>query len=87
MLRIEIWVDDDGVIARYNLSYINPLRYPHDNGRVLGYDNAHGRHHRHLMGKVTTVDFRDFAQLERRFCAEWHGLMKEKEIAKNSYPS
>jgi hypothetical protein len=78
MLRIEIWVDDDGVITRYNLSYINPLWYPHDNGRVLGYDNAHGRHHRHFMGKVSTVNFRDFAQLERRFRAEWHALMKEK---------
>jgi hypothetical protein len=83
MLQSEIWVDDNGVIVRYNLAYVNPLWCPHDNGRVLGYDNAHGQHHRHFMGEVTTVTFRGFAQLEKRLRTEWQAFMKEKEIAKN----
>lgn len=82
MLRREIWVDDAGRVTRYNLAYINPLWYGGDNGRVLGYDNAHGRHHRHFMGAVTPVSFSGFAQIENRFQIEWQGLMEEKN-AKN----
>lgn len=37
MLRREIWVDGRGRVVRYNLAYINPLIYPRDHGRVLGY--------------------------------------------------
>jgi hypothetical protein len=85
-LRSEIWVNDDGVIVRYNLAYINPLWCPYDNGRVLGYDNAHGRHHRHFVGAVTTVAFTGFTELETRFRAEWNAFIKEKRIAKNSNP-
>jgi len=47
MLRREIWADRQDQVARYNLAYINPLIYADDNGRVLGYDSAHGQHHRH----------------------------------------
>lgn len=83
MLRREIWVDDEGQVTRYNLAYINPLWCSHDGGRILGYDNAHGRHYRHHMGEVTAVSFVSFAQIERRFQAEWQALMSEKRYAKN----
>ena len=53
MLRREIWIDGEGRVARYNLAYINHLIYSGDNGRVLGYDSAHGIHHRHFMGKTS----------------------------------
>lgn len=42
-----------GKMWRYSLVYINPAIYARDNGRVLGYDNAHGYPHRHLFGKIT----------------------------------
>jgi hypothetical protein len=32
------------------------LIFSGDNGRVLGYDNAHGEHHRHYRGEVEAVD-------------------------------
>ena len=57
ILRREIWVDRRGRVVRYNLAYVNHLIYAGDNGRVLGYDSAHGRHHRHYRGKITTVRF------------------------------
>ena len=58
VLRREIWIDGKGRVARYNLAYVNPLIYAGDNGRVLGYDSAHGQHHRHYKGKVTLREVR-----------------------------
>jgi hypothetical protein len=63
--------------VRYNLAYINHLVHAGDNGRVLGYDSAHGRHHRHYKGKTTMVSFESFQQIEARFQKEWTILVKE----------
>jgi hypothetical protein len=79
MLRREIWVDVSGKVVRYNLAYIDPIRYPYDNGRVLGYDNAHGEHHRHFFGEVTSVSLTSFAQIERRFERDWQALVRDKD--------
>ena len=83
MLRREIWVDPSDKGVRYNLAYINHLVYAGDNGRVLGYDSAHGRHHRHYRGIVTTVGFESFQQIEARFQKEWNRLAKEVRHAEN----
>ncbi len=83
MLRREVWVDSVGRVARYNLAYINHLIYAFDNGRVLGYDSAHGRHHRHYKGKVSIVSYERFEQIETRFEREWSKLVKELKYAKN----
>lgn len=83
MLRREIWVDRRGLVARYNLAYINHLIYAGDNGRVLGYDSAHGYHHRHYRGKVTAVRFESFEQIEARFQREWNRLVKEVKHAED----
>ena len=48
-------------------NYLNLARIHHgihqgDNGRVVGYDNAHHAHHRHYLGKVepgNLVSFED----------------------------
>lgn len=71
MLRRELWVDRNGRVVRYNLAYINHLIYAGDYGRVLGYDSAHGRHHRHYKGRVTEVQFENFEQIQTRFEKEW----------------
>jgi hypothetical protein len=77
ILRREIWVDRRGRVVRYNLAYINHLVYAGDDGRVLGYDSAHGEHYRHCRGQVTTVRFESFGQIEARFQREWSRLAKE----------
>src|SRR5260370_18549147 len=77
MLRREIWVDGSGHVVRNNLAYINHLNYAGDDGRVLGYDSAQGYHHRHYRGKVTTIRFGSFEQIEARFQREWNRLAKE----------
>ena len=77
MLRREISVDGHDRVIRYNLAYINHSIYDGDNGRVLGYDSAHGYHHRHCRGQVTMVRAKSFEQIEARCQKEWHQLVKE----------
>ncbi len=76
ILRREVWVDASGKVSRYNLAYINHGISPVDNGRVIGYDNHHGRHHRHDMGRVETVEFTSFEEIEARFESEWLKISK-----------
>ena len=71
VLRREVWVDKQGKVVRYNLAYINHKFFQSDNGRVVGYDNAHGFYHRHLMGVVEPVKFKNFEDIEERFQADW----------------
>ena len=71
ILRREVWVDSKGKVVRYNLAYINHDIFRGDNGRVVGYDNAHGVHHRHYKGKAGAVDFLSFEDIEERFEADW----------------
>ena len=53
-LKEEVWFEEGQVIA-YNLAYINLKRCHVDHGRALGFDNSHGYHHRHFMGRVEAV--------------------------------
>ena len=78
ILRREIWVDAAGKVTRYNLAYINMLIHSGDNGRVVGYDNAHGYHHKHYFGVVTPVAFVNFDAMEEQFQADWLALKTPK---------
>lgn len=77
-LRREVWVDERGRIVRYNLAFINHSLFQSDNGRVVGYDNRHGYHHRHYFGMVEAVAFESFEQIEARFEADWLALRSGK---------
>lgn len=73
-LRREVWVDRAGKVTRYNLAYINHRIHAGDNGRVVGYDNAHDGHHRHYFGIVEAVAFISFEDIEKRFEQDWIAL-------------
>lgn len=78
-LRREVWVDlKSGKVTRYNLAYINHNIFTGDNGRVIGYDNAHGHHHRHYFGNVEPVDFVSFEDTEMQFEKDWTALRSGK---------
>jgi hypothetical protein len=77
IIREEVFVDDAAVVVKYNLVFIHLGICQQDNGRVLGYDNAHGRHERHWMGSVQTVGFTSYEKTMRRFLDEVEAL-KEK---------
>jgi len=75
VLKEEVWFEGDQPV-RYSLAYINPRVCGLDNGRVLGYDNAHDYHHRHFMGKVTDIEFESYAAIVDRFESELHELWR-----------
>jgi hypothetical protein len=78
-LREEVWQTSDGMVTKYNLAYVNALRCGADNGRVLGYDNSHGRHHRHLMGREEPVEFESYEKPAVRFQAEVLELWRQED--------
>lgn len=73
-LRRELYVDENGKVTRYNLAYINHATCAVDNGRVIGYDNAHNYHHRHYFGTVEPVEFVSFEDTEARFEQDWRAV-------------
>ena len=77
-LRREVWVDARGRVTRYNLAYIHHRLHSGDNGRVIGYDNAHGYHHRHTFGRVEAIEFVCFEDIEARFEGDWIALRKKR---------
>lgn len=66
-----------GKLWRYSPVYINPAINSRDNGRVLGYDNAHGYPHRHLMGKITLEQTMSWPEVRDRFRREWREIAKQ----------
>jgi len=68
ILKIEVWENEKGKIVKYSMAYINHLVFSDDNGRVIGYDNAHNSHHKHYLGEITEVsDFISYQDLVDRF--------------------
>ena len=65
---------DRAVPPRYSFAYINPRICSLDNGRVLGYDNRHGDHHRHFMGIRSEVTFTSVDESMTRFEIEWFAI-------------
>jgi len=77
IVREEVWEDDAGVVARYNLAFVNPFLTSIDNGRVLGYDNAHGEHHRHFYGRTERVSISSYEALTTMFYEEVEALRRK----------
>jgi len=55
IVKFEAW-QLDGKVVKYNMAYINQEIFPEDNGRVVGYDNAHNFHHKHYFGTIIELD-------------------------------
>ena len=77
MIREEVWEDESGKVVRYNLAFINHFLTREDNGRVLGYDNAHGEHHRHYYGAVEKISITNYESLVGLFHDEVRALRRE----------
>jgi hypothetical protein len=69
IVRIQVDYSRAGNLLRYSLSLID-LSSSIDNGRIVGYDNAHGKHHRHYFGRVDCVEFESYEKLESQFEAQ-----------------
>jgi ligand-binding sensor domain-containing protein len=73
----KVWIDTNKKITRYSLAYINHKLCHVDNGRVLGYDNAHGYHHKHYMGDIEAIKFINFEEIEKHFQNEFEVLYEK----------
>jgi len=70
-IKIEAWENKQGQLIRYSIAFINPMLHQGDNGRVLGYDNAHDYHHKHFFGSISPVDdFVSYENIIERFESE-----------------
>lgn len=78
IIREEVWQCASGEVVRYNLAFICHCLCTEDNGRVLGYDNQHGYHHRHFKGSVEPFHYAGYDKLLLRFLDEVEALRKEK---------
>ena len=78
ILRQEVWCEA-GRVVKYNLAYIDVRQSNIDNGRVLGYDSAHGCHHRHFRGAVEVVSYTSFEALLLRFQRELEELWRQED--------
>ena len=77
MIKIEAWENSEKKIVKYSIAYINPLLFPGDNGRVLGYDNTHDSHHKHYLGEIFPVDdFSGYEDIVARFEKEIREFVK-----------
>ncbi|OGA01629.1 MAG: hypothetical protein A3H35_15690 [Betaproteobacteria bacterium RIFCSPLOWO2_02_FULL_62_17] len=82
VLSYEVWgyvENGKTVVTRYNLAYINHEIYQGRDGRVLGFDNAHGYHHRHYLGKVEAVEFLSYEAILERFQQEWPEIVRRAQ--------
>ena len=77
IIKIEAWGNEQGKVVKYSSAYINHMIFSGDNGRVLGYDNAHNFHHKHYLGELSEVDdFTSYQDLVERFEKEIKEFIK-----------
>jgi hypothetical protein len=80
LLNYEVWgCKEKGktIVTRYAIAYINHATCPVDNGRVLGFDNAHGYHHRHYMGSIEAVEYESYEATLEKFQQEWTEIISQ----------
>ena len=79
LVRIQVDYSWSGRLSRHSLSLIDTRSTAVDNRRVLGYDNAHGSHHRHHQGIVESMEFESYEEIEKRFEAEVRQYIEEEK--------
>ncbi len=72
ILTNNVTFDSHGEVISYSMAYINHSICAKDNGRVIGYDNKHGKHHRHIMGQYELVKFISYTNTVETFQREWN---------------
>lgn len=78
-LRIEYLINEStGEVHTYSMAYINDAICSVDNGRVIGYDNAHGEHHKHVMGAYIPVEFESLEMTLELFKEQWQQYLSKR---------
>ena len=80
LLNYEVWgykLKGKLTVTRYAVTYINHAISQAYNGRVLGFDNAHGFHHRHYMGSIEPAEYVNYEATLERFQREWLEIVNQ----------
>jgi Family of unknown function (DUF6516) len=80
VVRIQADYSRKGRLLKYSMALIDTQNIAIDNGRLLGYDHAHGYHHRHRLGQVEPVEFDTYEDTEKRFEAEVRKYLETGEL-------
>jgi hypothetical protein len=80
LIREEMWEDAKDNFVRYNLAFVNFHLFLGDNGRVLGYDTAHGFPHRHFAGTVDVIEPAPNREIHDRSIAEVDKLKRQRKL-------
>lgn len=79
-IRIQYQINPEtGEVVTYSMAYINQAICAVDNGRVIGYDNAHGQHHKHDMGEYIPVEFVSLEKTMQLFEEQWQTHLKKRK--------
>lgn len=79
-IRIQYQIHPEtGKVVTYSMAYINHAICTVDNGRVIGYDNAHGQHHKHDMGEYIPVEFESLEKTFQLFEEQWQTHLKKRK--------
>ena len=79
LVRIQVDYSTSGRLLKYSLALIDARSTSVDNGRILGYDNAHRLSHRHSRGKMEPVEFASYEDTEKRFEAEVRQYLEQED--------
>ena len=90
LILYEKQVDEDGSIIEVKIWSVPPsprrkhgvkysMVYIREGKRVLGYDNAHGPHHRHYMGDSEIYTFKNLQALLRDFRRDLDRMKQEEQ--------
>ena len=79
-VRVQTDYSRNGRLLRYSLALIDTRRTGVDSGRIVGYDNVHGYHHRHCYGKVQSLEFESYESIAKRFEAEVRQYLEAGEV-------
>ena len=77
IIEVKMWSVPPGSRQQHGIKY--SLVYIRGGKRVLGYDNAHGPHHRHYMGDSEICTFKNLQALLRDFRRDLDRMKQEEQ--------
>jgi hypothetical protein len=77
VIEVKVWSVPTGSLHPHGVKY--SLVYIRRGKRMLGYDNAHGRDHRHYRGKSEPYRFANIRALLRDFRRDLDRIRQEEQ--------
>ena len=77
VIEVKIWSVTTGSLRPYGVKY--SLVYIRGGKRMLGYDNAHGRDHRHYRGESEPYRFANIRTVLRDFRRDLDRIRQEEQ--------